>query len=165
MKPKLKLKRVYQITPELIKKLDIKGLLVDMDNTLLAWDATTIGEKSMQWIKTMKNCGVVIHVITNSGIGRTKKVMEDSKIPYIHSALKPLPFTFMRAGKLLGVPKKNICVVGDQLVTDVLGAKIAGLMSILVEPISPIEHKATRFNRFIERLLIGRDVRDTYDDK
>lgn len=158
-------KNIFDITPEFINKHNIKGMLVDMDNTLLPWHETTIDDDAKQWIQTIKNCDVKICVITNSGIERTSTVMKDMELDYIHSAFKPFPFAFIRARKLLNIHKKNILVVGDQMVTDGLGSKLMGFNCVIVDPISPKEQKGTYINRFFERLIFKRDVRDTYDDK
>lgn len=165
VKPEKILKRICEITPELLIEENIQGILVDMDNTLLPWHEDKVSDESKKWIVNMQKSGIKICIITNSGIDRTRTVMKDVGVKFIHTALKPLPFNFIRGRKILGVPKKNICVIGDQLVTDVLGAKIAGLKSILVEPMSQKEHRATHFTRFLERVVLGRDVRKTYDDK
>ena len=163
VKPDKIFKRIYDITPEFIKENSIKGLLVDMDNTLLPWHETKLSEKSLAWLKTMTDAGAKICVITNSGPERTSKVMEGTGYEYIHTALKPFPFSFLRAKRKLKVKRENIYVIGDQMVTDALGSKISGLKCIIVDPISPKEQKGTAVNRFFERLIFGRDVRKTYD--
>lgn len=91
--------------------------------------------------------------------------MENVNLDFIHSAVKPFPFSFIKGRKLLGVKKENLFVVGDQMVTDALGSKMVGYKCIIVEPISPKEQKGTAINRFFERLFFGRDVREMYDDK
>ncbi len=165
VKPDKILKNIYDITPEFIEKNNIKGLLVDMDNTLLPWHDIKLSTESLSWLKLMSDAGVKICVITNSGLERTSKVMDSTGYEYIHTAFKPFPFSFLRAKKKLKVKKENIYVVGDQMVTDAFGSKIAGLKCIIVDPISPKEQKATAINRFFERLIFGRDVRKTYDSK
>jgi len=158
-------KNIFDITPEFISKHNIQGMLVDMDNTLLPWHETRIADDAKEWIKSIKDCGVKVCVITNSGIERTSTVMKDMELDYIHTAFKPFPFSFVKGRKLLGVNKDNLLVVGDQMVTDGLGSKIIGYNCIIVDPISPKEQKGTHINRFFERLLFRRDVRDTYKDE
>jgi len=158
-------KRVQDITPEYINQENIKGLLVDMDNTLLPWHEVKISDESRKWLDTMQNIGVKICIITNSGISRTSKVMENTDLDYIHTALKPFPFNFIKGRKKLGVKRKNVCVIGDQLLTDALGSRIVGYKCIIVEPMSLKEQKGTYINRFLERIIFGRDVRDTYNEK
>lgn len=165
MKPNKLFKNIYDITPEFIERENVKGLLVDMDNTLLPWHETTLSDETLNWIKLMEESGVKVCVITNSGIKRTGKVMDNVNLDFIHTAVKPFPFSFIKGRKILGVKKENLFVVGDQMVTDALGSKIVGYKCIIVEPISPKEQKGTAVNRFFERLLFGRDVREMYDDK
>jgi len=158
-------KTIYEITPEFIKSNHIKGLFVDMDNTLLPWDETVIGNESMQWVKAMQKAGIKICVITNSGSKRTDEVMKNTGLLYVPSAFKPFPFGFMRAQAKLKIQKKNICLIGDQMMTDALGSKIFGCSYILVDPLSPKEQKITYVNRFFERILFGRDIRKTTNGK
>ena len=78
-------------------------------------------------------------------------------IPLLARTKKPLPFAFWRALRLLGAHKKEAVVIGDQVFTDVLGGKLAGIYTILVEPLSFREARRTKFNRLVERLL-GRPI-------
>ena len=157
-------KNIYDVKPEYMKEKNIKGMLVDMDNTLLPWHESKPSADAIAWLKSMEKAGIKICIITNSGIARTGTVMKDTGYDFIHSAFKPLPFSFIRGRKKLGVSKKELCIVGDQMMTDALGAKIYGCSWIVVDPISPKEQKATSINRFFERLFFRRDVRDTFDE-
>ena len=156
-------RRIYDITPELIKDNGIKGLLVDMDNTLLPWHETNLSQKSIAWLNAMKDNHINICIITNSGIERTGTVMKDTGYDFIYTAFKPFPFSFIKGRKKLNVSKKELCIVGDQMMTDALGANIYGCGWIIVNPMSPKEQKATSINRFFERIFFRRDVKDTYD--
>jgi HAD superfamily phosphatase (TIGR01668 family) len=100
--------------------------------------------------------GFRIAVLTNASLPKDHPVAQafmELGIPLLTRTKKPLPFAFWRALRLLGAQKKEAVVIGDQLVTDVLGGKFAGLYTILVEPLSPREARRTKFNRFLERLF------------
>lgn len=113
----------------------------------------------MQWLQLMQSLDVKVCVITNSGSERTNKVMEDVGIPYQPTSLKPFSFTFWKMHRKMGRPRKHTFVVGDQLLTDIMGASFAGFKGILVEPMSHTEHKLTKINRFFERIILGRNVK------
>ncbi len=165
MKSTIRFNQIFDITPEFIRNENIQGILVDMDNTLLPWNDIKISKETFEWIDSIKLSKIKICIITNSGKERTSTVMTDTNLDYIHTAFKPFPFSFIRGRKILGVKRENICVIGDQMITDALGSKILGYKCIIVNPMSPKEQKGTAINRFFERLLFGRDVRDTYNDK
>ena len=77
-------------------------------------------------------------------------------IPVVPNALKPLPFAFLRALRLLGTPRRATIVIGDQLFTDVLGAKLVGLRTLLTKPLVESDFPLTRVLRFLERTLARR---------
>ena len=79
-----------------------------------------------------------------------------AEVGCVPNALKPLPFGFMRALKHLGLRRKQVAVVGDQLFTDVLGAKFLGLRTILTKPLVEKDFPLTRLLRFLERTIAGR---------
>jgi len=158
-------KTILEITPEFIIKNNIKGLFVDMDNTLLPWDQTIISDECMQWVNAMQESGIKICVITNSGSKRTDEVMKNTELLYVPSAFKPFPFGFMRAQAKLKIKKQNICLIGDQMMTDALGSKIFGCSYIIVDPLSPKEQRITYVNRFFERIFFGRDIRKKPNEK
>lgn len=165
MKPHLMYSKIYDITPEVIQANNIKGLMIDMDNTILPWEDTNISEQAHTWIQGLIDSGIRVCIITNSGYIRARQVMGETDYVYIHRALKPLPFNFTKARKLLGTKRDETFVVGDQLMTDFIGSKLSGHKCILVEPMSQTEHRATRFSRFVERAILGRDVRGNFDKK
>ncbi|MEX1377033.1 MAG: YqeG family HAD IIIA-type phosphatase [Eubacteriales bacterium] len=158
-------KKIFDITPKYFKDQNIKGMLVDMDNTLLPWHEDKLSSDAVTWLKTIENSGIKICIITNSRLQRTSTVIKDTNYDFIHTAFKPLPFSFVKGRKKLGVEKNEMCIVGDQMMTDALGAKIYGCRWIVVDPISPKEQKGTSINRFLERLIFRRDVRETFDEQ
>jgi predicted HAD superfamily phosphohydrolase YqeG len=80
-------------------------------------------------------------------------------VPAVANALKPLPFGFLRAVRLLGTPRRATVVIGDQLFTDVLGAKLLGVRAVLTEPLVPVDFPLTRVLRLLERLIFARGPR------
>ncbi|NOX45027.1 MAG: YqeG family HAD IIIA-type phosphatase [Caldiserica bacterium] len=140
----------------------IRGLIFDLDNTLCPWRAPALDEATVRLLEGLRARGFRLCVLSNGRLEGRGKVVEDLSrrgIPLIYPAGKPLPFAFNRARECLGLSPSEIAVIGDQLLTDILGGNIVGFHTILVEPLDPHEHPWTRFvARSLERLL-GRRVR------
>ncbi|MCS7240619.1 MAG: HAD hydrolase-like protein, partial [Candidatus Bipolaricaulota bacterium] len=101
-----------------------------------------------------------IAVLTNAclpGDSPVRRALAELGIPLFERARKPLPFAFRRALRRLGAKPVEAAVIGDQLLTDVLGGKLAGIYTVLVPPLSPREARRTKVNRVLERIL-GRQV-------
>jgi HAD superfamily phosphatase (TIGR01668 family) len=132
----------------------IRGIIVDLDNTLVVYRESTVAEEVVAWIEAALARGFRVAMVSNNFEERVAAVGTRLGIPTVPSALKPLPHGLLRAQRLLGTEKRETVVVGDQLLTDVVGAKLAGLRSILTEPISEQGFITTRAMRVIERFVL-----------
>lgn len=146
---------IFEIRPEDLKEKGIKGIITDLDNTLVAWDRKDATEEVIEWFKLMKEHDIQVTIISNNNEKRVTYFSEPLNIPFIHSARKPLGQAFRQARKVMKLEKKEIVVVGDQLLTDVLGGNRANLYTILVVPIVQTDGILTRANRKIERRLLN----------
>jgi len=108
------------------------------------------------WIATARERGFAVCLVSNNFNDRVTRIGRELGVPAVPSALKPLPRGFVRALRELATPKHQTVVVGDQLFTDVLGAKLVGLHAILTEPLVARDWHGTRILRFFERVLLGR---------
>ena len=153
LKPHIKLDRITEITPDALKKRNIKALILDVDNTLSTHHGTKIVEGFEEWKKKMSDSGIKLMVLSNSLKHRIEPFSKKIKLPFISSGLKPLPMGFLRAVKKLGVKRKNAAIVGDQIFTDVLGGNISGVKTILLTPIKPEKQLRFRFKRKLEKLI------------
>ena len=126
---------VKDISLELLNKNNIKGLVLDVDNTLINLDRKMpVGVSD--WAKELKSKGIKICILSNSNkIEKVTAVAKIIDVPYIFFGKKPLKSGFKRAQALLKLESENIAVVGDQIFTDVLGANRCDMFSILVKPI------------------------------
>jgi len=86
---------------------------------------------------------------------RVKHFAEPLGIPYIHKAKKPLRNAFYNALIQLGLRPNEVVMVGDQLLTDVMGANRLGLHTVLVKPVAQSDGLVTKLNRFIERRVFN----------
>lgn len=154
--PNQHVKDIFEITPEKIKKLGMKGIITDLDNTLVAWDQADATPDIINWFKLMEDNGIKVTIISNNNEARVRVFSEPLKMAYVHSARKPLKGSFIRAAKSMDLKHEEIVVIGDQLMTDVFGGNRAGLHTILVIPIVQTDDKMTKFNRKIERKILDR---------
>ncbi|SDB97475.1 hypothetical protein SAMN05421734_103219 [Pelagirhabdus alkalitolerans] len=152
--PDLYVDNIFELEPEFLKDKGIKGIITDLDNTLVAWDETDATERVVSWFKQMEENEIDVTIISNNNQKRVKRFSEPLERPYVFSAKKPLKRAFLRAVKKMGYQKNEVAVIGDQLITDILGGNRAGLISILVVPIVKTDDKATRINRKIERRIL-----------
>ncbi|PEN31546.1 YqeG family HAD IIIA-type phosphatase [Bacillus toyonensis] len=147
-------KNVYHVQPEDLKKRGIKGVITDLDNTLIEWDRPNATPQLEEWFLKMKEQGIQVTVVSNNNEQRVKEFADPLNIPFIHSARKPFVRAFKRAIQEMHLQPDEVVVIGDQLLTDVLGGNRVGLHTILVVPVAQTDGLVTRFNRKIERRIM-----------
>jgi HAD superfamily phosphatase (TIGR01668 family) len=131
-----------------------RGIIVDVDNTLIAFDKDHIADEVHEWFRRAKTLGFRLVFLSNNFKNRVGAVSTMLECPGVPSAMKPLPFGFIAALRLLETSRKQTIVIGDQLVTDILGAATIGLPGILVNPIAQKDFPLTKVFRWVERRLI-----------
>ncbi|MBC7222014.1 YqeG family HAD IIIA-type phosphatase [Candidatus Bipolaricaulota bacterium] len=133
-----------------------RAILFDLDNTLCRWRSGEFPRPTLTLLRRLREQGFKIAVLTNARLPQDSPVrsaLATLGVPLIERARKPLPFGFRRALRLLGAKPTEAVVVGDQLLTDILGGRLTGLYTVLVPPLSGYEARRTKFNRVLERLL------------
>lgn len=154
--PKEYFNSVKDISIDLLNKYNIKGLILDVDNTLINLDRK-MPEGISEWAKNIKGNGIKICILSNSNkIDKVGAVAKILNVPYIFFGKKPLKSGFLRAKDILKLDNENIAVVGDQIFTDIIGANRCNMFSILVKPIEEKDYLITRLKRPIERLIINK---------
>ena len=146
--------RLHDVPHQELEAAGIRGLIVDLDNTLLGFRETELGVEHLAWVAEAHDRGFRIVLLSNNFSVRVRTIAAQLNIDCIPNALKPLPFGFLKAKACLGLRRREIAVVGDQLFTDVLGGKMCGLYTILTEPIESKDFAITRVFRFFERLML-----------
>lgn len=152
--PDIFVESIQEISLEQLNKRKIKGLILDLDNTITLWNSNKISIEVGEWFKVISAAGFKACILSNNGEKRIQRVARQLDIPYIHRAAKPNPRSFLRAVQLMGIKTEETAVIGDQIFTDVLGGNRAGLYTILVEPLDDREFIGTRISRMLEGLLI-----------
>ncbi len=139
IKPDRHFKRVSDIPFKLLEEWGIKGILIDIDNTLASRDKEDFLPDALEWIKQVKKLGYKITVLSNGWARRVKRACQIIGVKQLLPApiLKPLVFGYKLGAKRLGVKVSECVMIGDQLSTDIKGAKKAGLKAILVDPVNP----------------------------
>ena len=152
--PKLYLNNVTEITTQMLNQYQIKGIILDVDNTLIDYDKVLI-EGLEQWIDKIKKEKMKLCIVSNSNDkNKVETIAKKLDIPYFYLAMKPLKGGFKKAQELLQLESKNIAVVGDQILTDVWGANRCDMFSILVKPINEKDIFITKIKRPLENKII-----------
>lgn len=146
--------RLAQVSLDLLVAGGIRGLIVDLDNTLLGFRESELAEEHLAWVRDALSRGMGMVMLSNNFSERVTMVAAALGVECIPNALKPLPFSFLRAKRMLKLGRREIAVVGDQLFTDVLGGRLCGFYTVLTEPIENKDFAITKVFRFFERLML-----------
>ena len=159
--PTLYRRRITDVTVDDLRRLGVNAVLLDVDNTLTTHDAPDLTDAVKAWLCEVACAGFSLIVVSNNSAERVAPFAKKIGLSYYAHARKPLPFGFRAAAKQAGCDSKACVVVGDQLFTDMLGANLAGMKSILLEPIQlEVKQKFIAFKRKVERpMLNGRKQR------
>ena len=153
--PDMSCSAITDIPLELLKERGIRGLLFDLDNTITEWHKDEVEEHTRQWLHNLSQQGFSSCIVSNNHGARVKKVAAQLGLPCLYSAAKPRRKSYRQAAALLKLPPRQLAMVGDQLLTDVLGGNRAGLTTVFVKYIHPREHWGTTYIfRPLERWLI-----------
>lgn len=146
-------KSVFDISPQRLLDKGIRGIITDLDNTLVEWDRPDATPKLVSWLKSMKDAGIQVTIVSNNNEMRVKSFADPLGIPFIYKARKPMGKAFRKALQLMDVKREEVVVIGDQLLTDVVGGNRIHLHTILVLPVAKSDGFFTRFNRLVERRI------------
>ncbi len=130
--------------------------MVDLDDTLVASNSPDIASSFHDWVEVLKAEKVPLLILSNGHPRRVRQWSRDLGVPGLALVGKPLWFGFRRGLAVLGTRADETAMVGDQLFTDVLGANLAGLVSVLVTPLSAGGLPHTRAARRLEAALLRR---------
>lgn len=150
--PKIYRKNIFDIDYELLKKKGIKCIIFDLDNTILIFDEKIIPSKTKELFDKLKKDFKLI-IISNNFKKRIAPICKDLKVEFVSFSLKPSKKGFRKIEKKYNYSKDEMCIVGDQLITDILGGNNFKIMTVLVDPISNKDLKVTKINRVLERKI------------
>ena len=151
--PKAWVENAYDIDYGALYQRGIRGLIFDIDNTLVPHGAPA-DERARKLFRRLEEIGFASCLISNNQEARVKMFNKDIQTNYIYNAHKPSTKNYIRAMEIMGTTRDTTLFVGDQLFTDVWGAKRAGIHNILVRPIHPKEEIQIVLKRRLEKIVL-----------
>lgn len=151
--PNMYQKGIQDINYKKLKKLKIKCLIFDLDNTIALIDQHMITDETKKLLTGLKKDFKVV-IISNNVTSRVKSYADYLKCDFVANALKPLSKGYRKIRKKYGFKKEEMCMIGDQIVTDIYGGNRYGMFTILVDPLGKKDLKITSLNRFIEGKIL-----------
>jgi HAD superfamily phosphatase (TIGR01668 family) len=133
--PRYLFRSLTDISPEFLKKLGVRFLMLDLDNTVAAYSERSPSNNVALWSERAKECGIKLYIVSNSV--HNKRVEAFAKalhIGFVMDASKPSPKIVLRTMEEYRYNLNESALVGDQIFTDTLAANRAGIMSIIVRP-------------------------------
>jgi len=143
----------YIIPFEKLYEEGYRGVIFDIDNTLVTHGAPA-DERAIALFERLKTLGFSCCLLSNNQEPRVKMFNEAVNVHYIFNAHKPSTKNYEKAMDLMGTDKENTIFIGDQLFTDVWGAKRTGIRNILVKPIHPKEEIQIVLKRCLEKIVL-----------
>ena len=143
----------YVIDFEKLYSEGVRGLIFDIDNTLLPHGAPA-DERAEELFARLKRIGFSCCLISNNQEPRVKMFNKNIQVDYVYNAHKPSTKNYVKAMETMGTGTADTVFIGDQLFTDVWGAKRAGIPNILVKPIHPKEEIQIVLKRYLEKIVL-----------
>lgn len=151
--PDLCISSAYQINFEEYYKKGYRGVIFDIDNTLVPHGAPA-DKRSIALIGSLKKMGFGVVFLSNNKEPRVKMFNDAVQAQYIYKAGKPGRKGYKKAMEMMGTHRENTLFVGDQLFTDVWGARNTGIFSILVNPVDKKEEIQIVLKRYLEKIVL-----------
>ena len=133
--PKLITDELTDLTPDILRKHNVRLLMLDFDNTIVPYTTSIPTEKMDRWLREMNESSIQLCVVSNSHKDRVKIFCDQYGIDCITHAKKPFTKGISECFAKYGIPAAEAALVGDQIYTDTFGANNAGIMPILVRAI------------------------------
>lgn len=160
--PKYRFRRLADITADDLRKMGALGVGLDVDNTTAFDSSNELIEGVAKWVEKIRAEGFPIVLISNGFKKRVRPVAEQLGLDYIPFSVKPMPFGYWRAARRMHIPVEKLAFVGDQLITDIRGANLAGAIPVYVDPARKEERLVKLFmkRRTNERPILERFDRE-----
>ena len=158
--PDQQLNNIFEVDTDQLQSLGIKGIITDMDNTLVPWSDRTVHPRLSAWFAGLKKKNFKLFIVSNNSKDRGGQLANELAIPAIWYAVKPRRRAFREALNKMQLPPEQVAVIGDQIFTDVLGGNRLGLYTILVVPLSEKEFIWTKLMRLFERQVLNYQKRN-----
>ena len=154
--PDIAVSSVYDIDMAELRGRGVKGLILDIDNTLARPDARMPDKRAVDWLRYAEGAGFRICLLSNSVERRASRFALAFASTVIPHARKPMKKGFLNAMRNMGVEPSQACVIGDQIFTDVYGAKRLGILSVYTKRITNREGLLVKMKRLPEYFVLKR---------
>ncbi|HBB35247.1 MAG TPA: YqeG family HAD IIIA-type phosphatase [Cyanobacteria bacterium UBA8803] len=149
---------ILSLTQDILKHYQLKGLVLDVDETLVPLKASQASEDLMQWVEQIRPVASLWLVSNNLSENRIGKIANSLNLPYMFGAGKPSRRKLKKAAEAMNLPVEQVAMVGDRLFTDVLAGNRLGMFTILVEPMvdapmAAVSHPIRDFEVWFSEIL------------
>lgn len=148
--PEYIFKQIESITPEFLRARGITALVLDVDNTLTQDGSQVLEPTVRAWLDGMRAAGVSLTIVSNNTAKRVRPFAERIGLAWVPMACKPLTFGLITARRRLGVPRRQMAMVGDQIFTDRLAAALYGIPCLLTLPRGADRQRGVQCKRKLE---------------
>jgi putative phosphatase len=155
LRPDAEADSIYAIDPSALRARGIRGVILDLDNTMVPWGAWDVPQALGPWIAAARAVDLRLCIVSNNAGARVAHIAAALDLPAVTAAWKPRRRALRRALGVMGTAPDATALIGDQVFTDVLGGNRLGLHTILVHPQSGREFPLTRLTRLAERFVVG----------
>jgi uncharacterized protein len=135
---------VLALTPAVIAQHGLKGLVLDVDDTIISTHSAVVPPEVKEWMEEVKQIASIALVSNNLSHNRIRRIAAVLDLPYIFGARKPSRKKVRQAVQKMNLPFQEVAMVGDRLFTDVLVGNRLGMFSILVEPMQDSSRRRKR---------------------
>ncbi|PSR24132.1 MAG: YqeG family HAD IIIA-type phosphatase [Sulfobacillus acidophilus] len=158
LQPGLFVQSIYDIDLDRLVERGVRGLILDLDNTLVGWNQPRASKELLQWLEDVKLRELQTCIVSNNMGDRVEQFSQHVGVMAIAKAAKPRRRAFRQAMQRMGTNRQDTAVVGDQIFTDILGGNRLHLFTILVRPMNEQEFWTTQLVRRLERAVLpGRE--------
>lgn len=143
-----------EATADFLVSIGVKGIVLDIDNTLEPYEHPDPGEHVIAWLEGLRAVGISAAIVSNNGGERVERFNRSLGLPAYYKAKKPFKKNVLNALRDMNVSPPEAILMGDQVFTDVWAARNAGIRAILVPPINDKRDVFTRFKRLLEKPIL-----------
>ncbi|HOV79803.1 MAG TPA: YqeG family HAD IIIA-type phosphatase [Bacillota bacterium] len=155
--PRMYISSIFDIKPGFLRDKGIRGVILDLDNTIIRRDSEEFSPEVLEWLSLMRGRGFMLGIVSNNSRRRVGAIANTLGIPAVHRAVKPWRKPFRQALNMMGTAPEETALIGDQIFTDIFGGNLAGLYTILVAPMKGREFIGTRMiSRPLEKFILAR---------
>lgn len=156
---------VFELGVDFYISQNIRGVIFDIDNTLVTHDTARPPKEIADYFRSLREAGIRCGVVSNNYADRVEPFCKDLGVPFISRAWKPFKKNLRAMQKTLSLDSKNICLVGDQIFTDIYGGRRMGFYTVLVTAVGENETGFVAFKRIFEKAVLDEFKRKNLNNR